>query len=130
MYIPATESQLAAAAAEYTAATQNQKAAFERWCLEQPNGAAPFNDHSWLTWRKATYATTALLRPHSPPTPPQASSRGYRAGTALLRHHGPAAGATGASRNRAGGWVGGAIAWWAGPGVGGLGAGDRVARDR
>jgi hypothetical protein len=52
-YIPATESQLLAAAAEYNTASPGDRAKFRRWCLEQPNGAAPFNDHSWLAWKSA-----------------------------------------------------------------------------
>ena len=64
MYRPLTQAQLSAAATEYSAALAARKAGdvaaataiatFERWCLEQPNGGAPFNDHSWADWRRCT----------------------------------------------------------------------------
>ncbi len=53
-YIPPTEAQLAAADVDYRAASPADHAAFHRWCLEQANGAMPFNDYAWLAWRKAT----------------------------------------------------------------------------
>jgi len=61
-YVPQTEAQLAAAKNEYSETlllansddeAKETLAAFREWCLTQPHGAAPFNDHSWLAWTQA-----------------------------------------------------------------------------
>jgi hypothetical protein len=39
---------------DYEAAAPATRQAWRRWCQEQPHGAAPFNTHAWVAWRKAT----------------------------------------------------------------------------
>ena len=58
-YIPPTDAELKQADLDYKAASPATRRAWRRWCQEQPNGAAPFNDQAWVAWRKATAATEA-----------------------------------------------------------------------
>jgi hypothetical protein len=52
-YIPTTDAELQQADRDYEAASPATRQAWRRWCQEQPHGAAPFNTHAWVAWRKA-----------------------------------------------------------------------------